>query len=50
VIERLGNTSSASVPVALDHAVRAGKIVPQDLVVLGSFGGGITWATGLIRW
>ncbi|BFU95524.1 MAG: 3-oxoacyl-[acyl-carrier-protein] synthase 3 [Nitrospira sp.] len=50
VIERLGNTSSASVPVALDHAVRAGKIMPQDLVVLGSFGGGITWATGLIRW
>lgn len=50
VIERTGNTSSASVPIALDHAVRSGKIAPNDLVVLGSFGGGITWATGLIRW
>lgn len=50
VIERSGNTSSASVPVALDYAVRSGRIRQQDLVVLGSFGGGITWATGLIRW
>jgi len=30
--------------------VRAGKIHPHDLVVLGSFGGGLTWASGLIRW
>jgi 3-oxoacyl-[acyl-carrier-protein] synthase-3 len=50
VIERYGNTSSASLPIALDHAVRAGTIRPDDLVVLGSFGGGITWATGLVRW
>ena len=50
VIERFGNTSSASLPIALDHAVRAGKIRPHDLVVLGSFGGGLTWASGLIRW
>jgi 3-oxoacyl-[acyl-carrier-protein] synthase III len=50
VIERYGNTSSASLPIALDHAVRSGKIGPQDVVLLGSFGGGITWATGLVRW
>jgi 3-oxoacyl-[acyl-carrier-protein] synthase-3 len=50
VIERYGNTSSASLPIALDHAVRTGAIEPNDLVVLGSFGGGLTWATGVVRW
>ncbi len=50
VIERYGNASSASLPIALDHAVRAGTIQTNDLVLLGSFGGGITWATGLVRW
>lgn len=50
VIERYGNTSSASVPIALDAAVRGGAIVSGDLVLLGSFGGGLTWATSLIRW
>lgn len=50
VIERYGNTSSASLPIALDDAVRAGHISRGDLVLLGSFGGGLTWATGLVRW
>jgi len=50
VIERYGNTSSASLPIALDHAVRSGRIRAQDMVLLGSFGGGITWATGLVKW
>lgn len=50
VIERYGNTSSASLPIALDDAVRGGNISPGDLVLLGSFGGGLTWATGLVRW
>ena len=50
VIERYGNTSSASLPITLDDAVRAGKISPGDLVLLGSFGGGLTWATSLVRW
>lgn len=50
VIERYGNTSSASLPIALDAAVRGGKIAAGDLVLLGSFGGGLTWATGLVRW
>lgn len=50
VIERSGNTSSASLPIALDDAVRSGNISPGDLMLLGSFGGGLTWATGLVRW
>ena len=50
VIGRYGNTSSASLPIALDDAVRSGKISPDDMVLLGSFGGGVTWATGLVRW
>jgi len=50
VIERYGNTSSASLPIALDYAVRSGRILPHDMVVLGSFGGGVTWAAGLVRW
>lgn len=50
VIERFGNTSSASLPIALDYAVREGRVSPGDLVLLGAFGGGLTWATGLVRW
>jgi 3-oxoacyl-[acyl-carrier-protein] synthase III len=50
VIEHYGNTSSASLPIALDHAVRSGRIFPHDIVLLGSFGGGVTWAAGLVRW
>lgn len=50
VIEQFGNTSSASLPIALDHAARSGRLRPGDLVLLGTFGGGLTWATGLVRW
>jgi 3-oxoacyl-[acyl-carrier-protein] synthase-3 len=50
VIEQFGNTSSASLPIALDHAARSGRLRPGDLVLLGTFGGGLTWATGLLRW
>jgi len=50
VIERYGNTSSASLPIALDAAVRGGAIAFGDLVLLGTFGGGLTWATSLVRW
>ena len=50
VIERYGNTSSASLPIALDHAVREHRFAPGDLLVLGAFGGGLTYATGLVRW
>lgn len=50
VLEHLGNTSSASLPIAMDHAVRDGAIHAGDLVLLGTFGGGLTWATALLRW
>lgn len=50
VIERYGNTSSASLPIALDQAVRTQQVASGDLVLFGAFGGGVTWATGLVRW
>jgi 3-oxoacyl-[acyl-carrier-protein] synthase-3 len=49
-IDRLGNTSAASVPVALDEAVRSGRIAEGDVVVLVAFGGGLTWSAAVIRW
>ncbi len=45
-----GNTSSASIPIALDECVEAGRISEGDLVLLASFGGGVTWGGVLIRW
>lgn len=49
-VERFGNTSSASVPVALYEAVRGGKIRRGDLTVMVAFGGGLTWASTALRW
>ncbi len=49
-IERLGNISSATIPIALDEAVRNGSIQKGDLIILTGFGGGLTWASSLIRW
>ena len=48
-VDRHGNTSSASVPMALDHAVRGGKIQPGQLVLMEAFGGGFTWGSALVR-
>ena len=45
-----GNTSSASIPIALDECVEVGRIKKDDLILLASFGGGVTWAGVLIRW
>jgi 3-oxoacyl-[acyl-carrier-protein] synthase-3 len=45
-----GNTSAASVPMALTDAAGAGRIAPGDVVVLTAFGGGVTWATYVVRW
>ncbi|HMF54967.1 MAG TPA: beta-ketoacyl-ACP synthase III [Pyrinomonadaceae bacterium] len=45
-----GNTSSASIPIALDECVEAGRIKQSDLVLLASFGGGATWGGVLLRW
>ncbi|MCA8921432.1 MAG: ketoacyl-ACP synthase III [Planctomycetes bacterium] len=49
-IDRVGNTSGASVPIALDEAVRAGRIDPGDLVLMIAFGAGLSWAGLLLRW
>lgn len=49
-IERYGNTSSASVPLALDEANRAGRIKSGDLVLMVAFGGGMIWGSALVRW
>jgi 3-oxoacyl-[acyl-carrier-protein] synthase III len=45
-----GNTSAASVPMALDVAVRDGRIRRGDLLLLEAFGGGFTWGSALVRW
>ena len=49
-IQRYGNTTAASVPIALSEAVQEGKIKRGDLVCLAAFGSGFTWASALIKW
>jgi 3-oxoacyl-[acyl-carrier-protein] synthase III len=49
-VDRHGNTSAASVPLALEHAVAAGMIKKGDLVLLEAMGGGFTWGATLLRW
>lgn len=49
-IERFGNTSSASIPLALDEASRKGALKPGDLLLLDAFGGGMAWGAVTIRW
>lgn len=49
-IDKYGNTTAATVPVALDEAVRDGRIQPGDLVLTTVFGGGFTWGSAVIEW
>lgn len=49
-IAETGNTSSASLPIALDQAARQGRFRNGDLLLLAAFGGGLTWGTALLRW
>jgi len=49
-VQRFGNTSAASIPIALDEAVREGKIHDNDIVVLNACGGGLTWGASVVRW
>ncbi|MCA9727831.1 MAG: ketoacyl-ACP synthase III [Candidatus Eisenbacteria bacterium] len=49
-IDRYGNTSAASVPIALDEAVTTGRVHEGDLVLMVVFGGGLTWGATLVRW
>ncbi|HKJ89884.1 MAG TPA: beta-ketoacyl-ACP synthase III [Oceanipulchritudo sp.] len=49
-LDRYGNTSAASIPIALDEAHRNGRIKPGANVLMVAFGGGLTWAACLVRW
>ena len=49
-ISKYGNTSSASVPIALDEALEEGRIKEGDLVLFSAFGAGFTWGASVIQW
>ena len=49
-IDRYGNTSSASIPIALDECVRAGRLKPGDKLGMAAFGGGATWGASVMTW
>ena len=49
-LDRYGNTSAASIPIALDEAVRAGRLKEGDILLMDAFGGGLTWGASVVRW
>jgi 3-oxoacyl-[acyl-carrier-protein] synthase-3 len=49
-VDRYGNTSSASIPLALDQAVEEGRVQPGSIVLLVAFGAGFTWGSAVVRW
>jgi 3-oxoacyl-[acyl-carrier-protein] synthase III len=49
-LQSYGNTSAASIPIALDEAVRAGRVKEGHLILMEAFGGGLTWGSALVRW
>ena len=49
-LDRCGNTSAASIPLALDEAVQAGRVQPGSLLVFVGFGAGLTWGANVLRW
>lgn len=49
-LDRYGNTSAGSVPIALDESLRAGRFSRNDLLLMCGFGGGLSWGTALMRW
>ncbi len=49
-LAQYGNTSAASIPLALDEAVRQGKIKPNDIVATSGFGAGLTWGAAIFKW
>ena len=48
-LDRYGNTSAGSVPIALDEAMRGGRLKEGDRILMMAFGGGLTWASALVR-
>jgi len=49
-IDRYGNTSAASIPIALDEVVRSGRVERGQIVLMAAFGAGLTWAASVVRW
>jgi 3-oxoacyl-[acyl-carrier-protein] synthase-3 len=49
-IQRYGNTTAASIPIALDECVEAGRLERGDLLVMAAFGSGFTWGSAAVRW
>ena len=49
-MEKYGNTSAASIPLALDEAVRAGRVKPGTRILMAAFGSGLTWASAVVKW
>jgi 3-oxoacyl-[acyl-carrier-protein] synthase-3 len=49
-IDRIGNTSSASIPICLDECVRSGRLKRGDMILMAAFGAGVTWGAVLMRW
>jgi 3-oxoacyl-[acyl-carrier-protein] synthase-3 len=49
-LDRFGNTSSASIPLALDQALSEGRIGRGSLLLLVAFGAGFTWGSSVVRW
>jgi len=49
-MDRYGNTSAASIPLALDQAVHAGRVKPGSRILMAAFGAGLTWASAVVRW
>src|SRR5207244_5281029 len=49
-LERYGNTSAGSVPIALDEAIADGRVHDDDLLVLSGFGSGLAWGTAMVKW
>jgi 3-oxoacyl-[acyl-carrier-protein] synthase-3 len=49
-LDRYGNTSAGSVPLALDEAVQEGKVKKDQLILLSGFGAGLAWGTAVVRW
>jgi len=49
-VENVGNTSAASIPIALCEAVEKGRLKPNDNLVFIGFGGGLTWSSAVVKW
>ena len=49
-IMRYGNTTAASIPIALSEAVQEGRVKKDDIIIMAAFGSGFTWASAIFRW